>query len=143
MGPTSVDIMVDDNPKISLHEAFAGLEFLPDRIPGDDRAAAAAGGAAWYDRLAAYRDGSVFIVHYAGDSEWERHPAGDEVVMVIEGRSTMTLFQDDRERQITLEPMEMVIVPQGVWHRFHTPDGAKIMTVTPLPTDHTLDHPAG
>ena len=127
--------------RISLTSAFDTLEFLPDRVPGDDRDAAAAGGAPWYAQVAPYREGAVFIVHYAGDSEWERHPVGDEVVMVVDGSTTMTLATDDGDVQIGLGPMEMVVVPQGMWHRFHTPDGARIMTVTPTPTDHVLDHP--
>ena len=32
-----------------------------------------------------YRDGGVFAGSYAGFSEWERHPACDEIVMVIDG----------------------------------------------------------
>ncbi len=58
---------------ISLDAAFQALEFLPDRKPGDESDADASGGAAWYDRLTDYRDGAAFVVHYAGDSEWERH----------------------------------------------------------------------
>ena len=30
----------------------------------------------------------------------------------------------------------MVVVPQGLWHRFESPGGVTLMSVTPLPTDH-------
>ncbi len=54
----------------------------------------------------------------------------------------MTMVIDGQDVSLhNLRSMEMIIVPQGVWHRFHTPDGAKIMTITPTPTEHRLDHP--
>jgi len=34
----------------------------------------------------------------------------------------------------------LVIVPQGLWHRFEAPDGVCLMTATPKPTEHlTVD----
>ena len=119
----------------SLGDAFASLTFLPDRAPGSDKPPG------WAARVAEYRDGAVFIVHYAGSSEWERHPVGDEFVMVVEGESTMTLIVDGEEQQHTLTSQEFIVVPENTWHRFDTPDGAKIMTITPQPTDHSLEHP--
>ena len=125
---------------ISLDDAFNALRFLPDRKPGDEseRAERHTG---WYDVVGTCGNGGIFIVHYAGDSEWEIHRAGDEIVMVVDGSTTMTLIIDDAEVDLTLGAMEMVVVPQSTWHRFHTPDGAKIMTMTPQPTEHSLQHP--
>lgn len=126
--------------KVSLASAFDQLEYLPDRVPGDDRTATTAGGAAWFAQVSPFRDGAVFIVHYAGQSEWERH-RGDEIVMVMEGHTTMTMALETRQAHIELGPLELVVVPQGTWHCFDTPTGAKIMTVTPTPTDHALELP--
>ena len=122
---------------ISLSTVFDALEFLPDRRPGMDGDPEAK----WCDTAATYRDGGVFVVHYAGQSEWERHPVGDEVVMVVEGSTTLTLHLDGAEHAITLRSMQMVIVPQNTWHRFDTPEAAKIMTITPQPTEHSLAGP--
>jgi quercetin dioxygenase-like cupin family protein len=119
----------------SIDRAIDALTFLPDRTPttSDDGA---------FARLAEYRDGAVFVGHWAGSSEWERHPVGDEIVMVIDGATTMTLIVDGGERTLPLAPGEFVVVPQGTWHRFDTPDGVKVLTVTPQPTDHQSDRPA-
>jgi hypothetical protein len=36
----------------------------------------------------------------------------------------------------------MVVVPQNVWHQFQAPDGVRVMTTTPQPTQHlTVDVP--
>lgn len=119
---------------ISLDEEFSKLTYLPDRTPEHSDEGA-------FARLAEYRDGGVFIVHYAGRSEWERHPVGDEVVMVVDGSTTMSMVVDGEDVTHTLGAGELVVVPQGVWHRFDTPDGVKVMTITPQPTDHRVDHP--
>lgn len=50
-------------------------------------------------------------------SRWEMHPAGDEVVVCLEGR--MTLHQqlaDGTERSLELGPGDYGINPPGAWH---------------------------
>lgn len=106
------------------------LTFLPDRRPdGEHRDG-------WAAKLADYRDGGVFAVHYAGQSAWERHGQGDELVFVLAGETVLTLATAAGETAHTLRAGELLVVPQGVWHRFDTADGVKVMTVTPQPTDH-------
>lgn len=126
---------------IALTSRFEALGFLPDRTPDDKRLATADGEPPWVDTLADYRDGGIFIVHYAGDSAWERHPA-DEVVMVIDGETTMTLVIDNAPLTHTMTAMQLVVVPANTWHRFHTPNGVQVMTITPQPTEHRLDDPS-
>lgn len=123
---------------IDLPAALDALTFLPNRTPDHDDEAEVA----WAADLATYRDGAVFIVHYAGSSEWERHRVGDEFVQVVEGSTTMTMHIDGQDHAATMAAGQFVVVPQGVWHRFDTPDGAKILTITPQPTDHMQDHPS-
>ena len=120
-----------------LKTAFDHLEFLPDR-----RTDSANDDFAWADTAEQYRDGAVFVVHYAGSSQWERHPQGDEFVMCVSGDTTMTMHIAGSDREVPLAADQFVVVPQGVWHRFDTPNGAKIMTITPQPTDHILEHPS-
>ena len=126
--------MGDGPVPVSLDDAFGKLTFLRDRTPGSTDEGA-------FAKLADYRDGGVFIVHYAGRSEWERHRAGDEVVMVVEGSTTMFMLIDGEEVSSTLGAGELVVVPRAVWHRFETPDGVKVISVTPQPTDHQTDRP--
>jgi mannose-6-phosphate isomerase-like protein (cupin superfamily) len=57
---------------------------------------------------------------------------GDEVVMVLRGRTTIFFLDGEVDRAAGLSAGEMVIVPQGTWHRFETPDEATILSVTPL-----------
>ncbi len=126
--------MPDPQPR-SLSSAFDALTFAPARTPASQDLQAA------FCELAAYRDGAVFLGHWAGQSEWEIHRAGDEIVMVVEGRTTLTLLIGGEELSHTLTAGELIVVPQGTWHSFHTPEAVKVMTVTPQPTEHSISRP--
>ena len=121
--------------KANLAEAFAALRFLPQRRPEGGN------GDGWYEKLADYRDGGVFIAHYAGNSDWECHRGGDEIVYVVEGGTTLFMRQEGTETPYALAAGELITVPQGVWHRFVTPEGVKVLTITPQPTDHAVSLP--
>ena len=54
----------------------------------------------------------------------------------------MFLLIDGEEVAQAMGPGELVVVPQDTWHRFETPDGVKVVSVTPQPTDHQVDRPA-
>ena len=123
---------------ISVDAAIAELTFLPDRAPTMTSAASRDS----FTMLSSYRDGGVFVGHWAGNSEWERHTVGDEIVMVIDGETTIYFLCDEEERAAVLRAGELVVVPEGTWHRFETPAGVKLLSVTPQPTDHTSNRPA-
>jgi uncharacterized cupin superfamily protein len=122
---------------ISIDRAIAALTFLSDRTP----TTTAEESADAFTVLSDYRDGGVFVGHWAGSSEWERHSVGDEIVMVFDGETTLTFLAEDGEQSSRLRAGDLVVVPQGTWHRFETPDGVKVLSVTPQPTDHRTDRP--
>ena len=121
---------------VSTSAALAGVRFFADRTPRttDDEASDA------FAMVAPYRDGGIFVGHWAGTSEWERHVA-DEIVMVLDGETTIFFLAEDGEQPGRLGPGELVVVPQGTWHRFETPEGVKVLSVTPQPTDHSAELP--
>jgi len=123
---------------VSVDDAVAGLRFLPDRSP--TTAVEESDGV--FARLADYREGGVFVGRWAGTSEWERHMVGEEIVMVMEGATTIFFLTDQGEVPAELRAGQLVIVPQGTWHRFETPDSVLVMSVTPQPTDHSVDRPS-
>ncbi len=122
---------------ININDQLAQLTFFASRTPQttDEEIQGAFG------LLSEYRDGGVFIAHYAGLSEWERHEQGDEIVMVVEGETTLVLLSDNIEVGHKLNAGGLFVVPQGLWHRFESPEGVKVMTVTPQPTEHSIERP--
>jgi mannose-6-phosphate isomerase-like protein (cupin superfamily) len=62
--------------------------------------------------------------------------------MVLEGDTTIFFLTDEGEQSADLGAGELVVVPQGTWHRFETSEGVKLLSVTPQPTDHSPGRPA-
>ncbi len=123
--------------KISINEAISSVTFFGHRRPEttDDEMKGT------FCTLSEFGDGGVFAGHYAGFSEWERHPVGDEIVIVIDGETTLILLENNEERKNLMTKGDLIVVPKNTWHRFESPKGVKVMTVTPQPTDHQIENP--
>ncbi|GEP54067.1 hypothetical protein RSO01_12330 [Reyranella soli] len=78
--------------------------------------------------LARYRDGLLLLGKSSGKGHWETHPA-DELVWVLEGSTVLDIVEEDGPRSYTIGAGMLVIVPPGIWHRFHSADGATTMSV--------------
>jgi mannose-6-phosphate isomerase-like protein (cupin superfamily) len=127
---------------ITIENEFSTVTFLKNRTPdttneeaSDEEANKA------FALLSEYRDGGIYIAHYSGFSEWEMHPKGDEFVHVLAGNTRLILLENSQELAHELSAGQILVVPQGVWHRFESPDGVKMMTITPQPTEHSRAHP--
>ncbi len=48
---------------------------------------------------------------------WEMHPAGDEVLVLLEGHVDMLLDDGGSQRTAEMQAGTTLIVPAGVWHR--------------------------
>ncbi|MEE8204285.1 MAG: cupin domain-containing protein [Alphaproteobacteria bacterium] len=118
---------------IDIEAALATRPVLRGRSPETpaDEAAEA------FATLAAFRDGGVFAGSFEGESAWERHPNGDELVHILSGETTLTILTDDGPQVLKMKAGMLTVVPQGCWHRFHAPNGVTVLTATPQPTDHS------
>jgi mannose-6-phosphate isomerase-like protein (cupin superfamily) len=92
-----------------------------------------------FGRLAKFRDGAVFSAKFVGDTPWERHPNGDELVHVVEGAASFHIMTPDGLQTVALGAGMVIVVPQGQWHRFVSPEGVSLIAATPLPTEHAGD----
>lgn len=88
-----------------------------------------------FTMLSEYRNGGAFASTFSGNSEWERHPNGDELVFAVEGQTDLVLLVQGKEVRNTLNAGYLIVIPKNTWHRFET-DGVRILTLTPQPTDH-------
>jgi len=64
---------------------------------------------------------------------WHHHPETDEVFMVIDG----TLHIDLRDRRLTVNKGEMVVIPKGVEHRPACRKECRILLIEPAGTLNT------
>ena len=87
--------------------------------------------------LAAFRDGGIFAGRFAGESPWERHRNGDELVHILSGSTKLTILTEEGPQTLELTAGMLAVVPQGCWHRFQAPETVTVLTATPHPTDHS------
>ena len=121
---------------IDLNAELAKLKMLPNRTPDMTRGERAGSVSA----MMPYRDGAIFASKFAGQGGWERHRAGEEIVHIVDGAATLHLMTADGPQMTELGAGAIVVVPQGLWHRFDAPGGVTMVTVTPQPTDHPPHH---
>ncbi|WP_374584569.1 cupin domain-containing protein [Pseudoduganella sp.] len=63
---------------------------------------------------------------------WERHPAGEEVVVLLAGALDFVLESDGGQRTISLrQPGQFLLVPRGAWHTANVPRSATALFITP------------
>jgi mannose-6-phosphate isomerase-like protein (cupin superfamily) len=62
---------------------------------------------------------------------WERHPAGEELVVVLTGCIELVQEVDGEERAVVLGPGEAVVNPAGVWHTARVREPGQALFVTP------------
>jgi hypothetical protein len=63
---------------------------------------------------------------------WERHPAGEELVLLLAGVVTIVLEESSGERSILLDQVgAYVLVPTGVWHTAQTTVTTTLLFLTP------------
>ncbi len=123
---------------VHVSDAIASLPVLRNRTP-DTRGPEAD---AAFAMLAETRDGGVFAGSFEGESAWERHINGDELVHVLDGETRLTILTGDDRTVLEMKAGMLTVVPQGCWHKFHARSGVTVLTMTPEPTDHsTADDP--
>jgi uncharacterized cupin superfamily protein len=63
---------------------------------------------------------------------WERHPAGDEVVILMSGAATLRMMVDAGEQVVELrDPGSFAIVPRNTWHTAEIREATRMVFVTP------------
>ena len=86
-------------------------------------------------KLASFDHGGVFVGRFMGQTPWERHRRGDELVQVLAGEVRLTLLKTSGPVHVNLTTGSVFVVPRGVWHRQRTQNEVSLLTATPTPTD--------
>jgi len=82
----------------------------------------------------AFRGHTLVSQHeFAADwPTWEMHPAGDELVLLLEGSVTFVLRTGAGDESVELtEPGSYVIVPRDTWHTARVTGTARMLFITP------------
>lgn len=64
-------------------------------------------------------------------ANWEKHPAGEEIAILIAGEVDFVLDEPSGERIVHLsEPGEFILVPRDTWHTAHGRGRCSMVFVT-------------
>jgi quercetin dioxygenase-like cupin family protein len=80
------------------------------------------------DRLDQYLVGAV---RFAKQPPWERHPAGDTLLHVLEGELDLYVLTGEGRTELRLCAGTVFIVPRGLWHRSSPRGAVSMLFVTP------------
>ena len=70
-------------------------------------------------------------------TNWEMHPAGDEILFMLEGKATFLLDLSDGSREVALNAGRLLVIPKGVWHTAKVSEPARLLASTAgLGTQH-------
>ena len=78
----------------------------------------------------------VKLAKLEGELMWHAHADEDELFLVLEGSLTLQM----RDREVTLNPGEMYIVPRDVEHNPVAEPGTSVLLFEPSQTKHTGEH---
>src|SRR5262245_7014740 len=75
---------------------------------------------------------TIMVTKFAGLAPWERHPDGDELIVVLEGGGDITVLTESGPVVSELRPGRLFVCPKGLWHRAHAQPAMVALYVTPL-----------
>lgn len=106
----------------------ARVELLPDFTFTPERLAAYDA-----DHAADGDDGRLVLIDHqeASWTGWERHPAGEELVVLLSGRADLIQDRDGALRRIPLEAGRAAVNPRGVWHTADVHEPGSMLFITP------------
>ena len=63
-------------------------------------------------------------------TNWEMHPAGDEILFMLEGKANFVLDLPDGLREVALNSGRLLVIPKGVWHTAKVREPARLLALT-------------
>jgi mannose-6-phosphate isomerase-like protein (cupin superfamily) len=84
--------------------------------------------------LTRFDRGQVSLGRFATRTPWEKHPEGDELLYVLDGRIDVVLLSRARPVRVPVHAGSIFLVPKGVWHRQVPRPVASVLSA--LPTAH-------
>ena len=89
-------------PKMVAHDVRAALRDLPEKT---------------MRFLASLNRCTLGVSRFSGDSHWERHPAGDEMLHILEGEAEVVTLTEAGPVRSTVSAGSVFVCRRGLWHR--------------------------
>ena len=119
-----------DNQSVKTHDVRATLESMPELVVSptttlEEELSAMHG-------LGSLNQCSLGLIRFAGETPWERHPDGDELLHVLDGEVDITVLTVDGAVETTVSAGSVLIVPRGLWHRQRPRPAVSLLFATPV-----------
>jgi mannose-6-phosphate isomerase-like protein (cupin superfamily) len=76
-------------------------------------------------------------------AEWEMHPAGDEVLIMLTGKLNVEYSDGVRGGASSLGSGQAMVMPKGVWHRLALREPGLLLSLSPLQGTELSQNPRG
>jgi len=63
-------------------------------------------------------------------TNWEMHPAGEELLFMLEGSATFLLDLSDGVKEVVLSAGRLLVIPKGTWHTARVSAPARLLGIT-------------
>ena len=84
------------------------------------------------ESLGSFDDAQIGVGRYvAGESPWERHNNGDELLLVLDGAVRIEVLDEDSSFRATLCDGTLFTVPRGHWHQLVAEAPVHILYLSP------------
>ena len=113
----------------NVHKAIENLTPIADRGPDTPEDVVVAG----FEILGRgdFRHAAINLGTFDGDAGWERHSQGDEIVHVVSGEVDITMLVEGENQTVHFGVGDLMVMPQGTWHRLRSEKGVTVLTATP------------
>src|SRR6266516_663367 len=81
--------------------------------------------------LASLNRCTLGVTRFSEPSHWERHPAGDELLHVLEGEADVVTLIDGGPVRSTVRAGSIFVCPQGLWHQVLPRSPLSMLFATP------------
>ena len=88
-----------------------------------------------FRELGSLNQASMNVGRFVGETPWERHPNGDELLYFLDGEVDITLMTEDGPVQVSGRAGSIFVVPQGMWHKQYSAQGITTLSAIPRPSD--------
>lgn len=81
--------------------------------------------------LASEKGRLLCVLSMAADwTNWEMHPAGDEILFMLEGKATFVLDLPTGCSEVALSAGGTLVMPKGVWHTAKVSGPVRLLAIT-------------
>ena len=81
--------------------------------------------------LASLNRCTLGVSRFSQPSHWERHPAGDELLHILEGEADVVTLTDGGSVRSTVRAGSLFICPRGLWHQVLPRSPVSLLFATP------------